>query len=145
MDFAWSFKPIFIWLYAMFGIDLDKSKRKSRWRRYFSIFLCFVWIFCFTIPLSSRFILQFFMQERNDTPFIFRINWRIIIIIQSILLTSFMIALVGSYFRKWTFFWEKLKQLEDAIGDEGAFYRQLQREITAGLALVFLVSQHFFY
>ena len=51
-----------------------------------------------------------------------------------------MIALVGSYLRKWTFFWEKLKQLEDAIGDEGAFYRQLRRETTGGLVLIFLVT-----
>ena len=51
-----------------------------------------------------------------------------------------MIASIGSYYRKWTFFWEKLKQLEDAIGDEGAFYRQLRRETIGGLVLIFLVS-----
>jgi len=83
--------------------------------------------------------------DPDNTSPIFTLSYRIHRIMGGVLQIAIAVALIYSYLGKWKSFWEKLQQLEDAIGDEGAFYRQLQREITAGLALVFLVSQHFFY
>ena len=144
MNFALSFRPIFIWLFVISGVNLDKTKRK--WGLYFSIIVCLFWTVCIRMPYYSYNIYEGIMHvDPDNTSPIFTLSYRIHRIMGGVLQIAIAVALIYSYLGKWKSFWEKLQQLEDAIGDEGAFYRQLQREITAGLALVFLVSQHFFY
>jgi len=140
MNFAWSLKPIFIWIFAIFGIDLDKSKQKAGWPLYLSISLCLFWILCLKIPFYSARIYEGLMYDNfGRTSFVFKINFKMIWILSGVLHISFSISMIGSYFGKWKSVWEKMQQLQYAIGDDGAFYRQLRREITAGLAVILVV------
>lgn len=146
MNFAWSFKPIFLWLFAIVGIDLDESKRKSRCAIYLSIFICLFWALGLKIPYHTCMIYYELMSNVVDeTSFVSQTNLIVILILGGVSHISIQIALIGSYFGKWKSFWEKLQLLQDAIGDEGSFYRQLRRETIKGLVLIFLVYQPCFY
>ena len=142
MNFAWSFKPIFVWLFAILGLDLDESKRKSRCTRHVSIFVCLFWAFGVKIPYYSYRMYQKLTYVKLDgKSFIVITNNKITLAMNGLMYIWFHIALMVSYFGKWKSFRGKLQLLEDAIGYEGEFYRQLRREITGGIFIIFLVRQ----
>ena len=142
MNFAWSFRPIFIWFFAMVGVNLDESKAKTRLGMYLSIFISLFWIFCLKIPLYSlRIYNGIIFDDPGSTSMVFIMNNNIKWIMGGVLHIIFPMALIFSYYWKWKPFWRKLQQMEDAIGQEGAFYRQLRWETTGGLILIFMVFQ----
>ena len=141
MNFAWSFRPIFIWFFAIFGVNLDESKAKTRLGMYLSIFISLFWILCLRIPLYSLIIYnKIIFDDPGNTSMVIFINNNIKWIISGVVHMILPITIICSYFWKWKPFWRKLQELGDAISDEGEFYRQLRRETTGGLVLIFLVS-----
>ena len=146
MNFAWSFKPIFIWFFATFGFDMSGSKGKSRCAIHLSIFISLFWLFVVKIPFYSIRIYRRLTDSNFDgTSFVFDTNSKIVSIVSNFLEILFTIVLMVSYFGKWKSFWEKLQQLEDDMSCEDTFYRQLRRETTGGLVLFLLVYQRYFY
>ena len=75
MNFAWSFRPIFIWFFAMVGVNLDESKAKTRLGMYLSIFISLFWILCLKIPLYSlRIYNGIIFDDPGNTSRVFIIN-----------------------------------------------------------------------
>ena len=141
MNFAWSFRPIFIWFFAIFGVNLDESKAKPRCAMFLPLFISLFWILCLRIPLYSlRIYNEIIFDDPGITSMVFIINNNIICIISGLVHMILPITIICLYFWKWKPFWRKLQELGNAIGDEGEFYRQLRRETTGGLVLIFLVS-----
>ena len=141
MDFAWSFRPIFIWFFAIFGVNLDESKAKPRCAMFLPLFISLFWILCLRIPVYSlRIYNEIIFDDPGITSRVFIMNNNIKWIISGVVHMIFPITIICLYFWKWKPFWRKLQELGDVISDEGEFYRQLRRETTGGLVLIFLVS-----
>ena len=95
MNFAWSFKPIFVWLFAILGLDLDESKKKSRCTRHLSIFVCLFWAFGVKIPYYSYRMYQKLTYVKLDgKSFIVITNNKITLAMNGLMYIWFHIALM---------------------------------------------------
>ena len=138
MNFAWSFKPFFNLFRAIYGIDLDESVI-SKWGRYFLNFLCLFWFVCFNIPTSVFLLIEGF-EKTSHTLRSKEMNDKLHYIAPAILIFSFHVSFLASVFRKWKPLWEKLLYIQNIIGNDRAFYRQLRRDAFMGMILIFMVN-----
>ena len=142
MNFAWSLKPVFIWFTAISGIDLDLSRQQPRWTLYLSTFLCAIFVVCLCVPCAVWQIVEgvFYNDESITDSIVFKINIKIILIVEGILNVFFCIYIIVSLLGKWKPLWERLQELQDVLGDESELYGQLRRGVTLGLILIVMVS-----
>ena len=140
MNFAWSLKPIFIWFTILFGTDLDRSEAKSKFRRCLSIIICLFWLLCFSIPFSAYSLYLGVTKNRYPTSFYKQTNWQIDLFGYGTLITLFHVSILFAAFVKWRPLWEKLQRIQDAIGEDRQFYRQIRRDATMGLILLLMVT-----
>jgi len=141
MNFAWSLKPVFIWFTAISGIDLDLSRQQPRWTLYLSTFLCAIFVVCLCVPCAVWQIVEgvFYNDESITDSIVFKINIKIILIVEGILNVFFCIYIIVSLLGKWKPLWERLQELQDVLGDESELYGQLRRGVTLGLILIIMV------
>ena len=143
MNFGWSLKPIFVLLAITYGIDLDRSKKKSMIGLCLTTFLCFFWLVCINIPINSYYVVKgtkLVTISTSSKSFVYNISEGIGWIISGILSISIHISILVSNSGKWKTFWEKLQLLQEYIGDEGRFYRQMRHHTIQGLMIVSLVN-----
>ena len=150
MDFAWSLKPIFIWLKISLGIDLDRSNKKSKIHRWLIIFYSLCLIICITMPAAVyRMVLGVLFKPKennNEGTKLFRssavmslsrsLSWFAI----CVLLCLIHLSLVVSVHFKWKPLWKKLKTIESMIYNQIPFYRQLRRNAIIGLLMLLVVT-----
>ena len=142
MNFTWSLKPIFIWFVVIFGIDLDRSKKTSKSCLNFMAFLCLFWFICISIPLNGYYIVTGISLHSDafNLSLVYIISNKINWILVGILGISFHASIIVSAFGKWKSLWENFKQMQEAIGDESAFYQQLRHRTNRGLIIIFMVN-----
>ena len=144
MNFGWSLKPVFIWFAVTFGIDLDRSKKKSKVGRRLATFLCLFWLVCINIPLNLYHIVkgtELLTNSSSSNSFVHRINEGIGWIFCAIFNTFIHISILVSSNGKWKTLLEKLHRLQEYIGDEGRFYRQLRLYTIQGLMIFTVVNK----
>ena len=141
MSFAWSLKPLFIWLLVTFGFDLDISKPKAKCVLKILRFICFIWFIFICAPLNVYYVIVGNGTTSSATSIssVYRLDYNINWILDGILNVLFHISILASAFRKWQPVWEKLKQIQDIIGDESQFYHQIRRCTDQGLIVFCLV------
>ena len=143
MNFGWSLKPVFIWFIITFGINLDRSKKKSTIGLCLTSFFCVSWLVCINIPLNLYHVVQgteLLTNLSSSKSFVHNINEGIGWILCAIFNISIHILILVSSNRKWKPLWEKLQLVQDNIGDEDRFYRQLHRHTIQGLMMFFVVN-----
>ena len=140
MNFAWSFKPLFILFIAIFGIDLNRIERKSKLRYCCVSFSFFFWFICYSIPLNVLLIIEGIKKDFSKISLITEINNTMNYIAPAILAFSFHVSLLVSSFSKWKPLWEKLQRFQDAIGNDQAFYRKLRHDAIIGTILIPVVN-----
>ena len=150
MEFAWSLKPIFIWLMICLGIDLDRSNKKSKIHRWLIIFYSFCLLICITMPAAVHNIVLnvlYKSKEKNiEGKQLFRqsaaMNVTRKIFWTAIRTLFFLIhlSLVVSVRFKWKPLWKKLKTIESMIYNQIPFYRQLRRDAIIGLLMLLVVT-----
>ena len=138
MNFAWSLKPIFIWVTIVFGIDLDKSKRRSTLRRRFIIGFGISWLFLFTIPVLTSNITLAILGYTDDTSFIAKLNFQIAAISAGFFGILFHLSVFWAAHGKWRPLWKRLQRIQDIIG-ENTMYSYLRGHAIVGLVLIFTV------
>ena len=136
MSFAWSLKPIFIWVMIILGIDLDRSRTKSIWGHRLIMCLCGFWLFLFGIPLHiidimlaihSRFIVS--------SSYVYEKSLKIMFFVFGILGILFHLSLILSASERWKPLWKQLKRAQDVIG-ENTIYNRLRRDTILELLLL---------
>ena len=128
MNFGWSLKPVFVLLVVTFGIDLDRSEKKSIIGQCLITFLCLFWLVCITIQINCYYIVdgtKLVANSASSKSFVYDINIGIGWILCAILNISIHILILVSANGKWETLWEKLQLLQIYIGDEGGFYRRV--------------------
>ena len=140
MNFAWGFKPFFILFIVIFGIDLDVSKERSKWRNYFIKFLGFFWFFCYNMPMSLSLIIIGLGRNSSKASLITNMNDKLSFILPAIYATAFHSLFLAACFRKWNSLWEKFQHLQNMIGNQRLFYRQLHRDAIMGVLSIFVVN-----
>ena len=143
MNFGWSLKPIFVLFTVTFGIDLNKSKKKSTIGLCLTTFFCVSWLVCINIPLNLYYIVEGTKMVTNSSSrksFVYDINEAFDWILSSIFSILIHILILVSTNGKWKTLWEKLQLLQEYIGDEGRFYRQLRHYTIQGLTIFFVVN-----
>ena len=141
MNFGWSLKPVFIWFAVTFGIDLDRSKKKSKVGRRLATFLCLSWLVCINIPLNLNYVVkgtEFLTNSSSSKSLVSNVNEGIGWISCAIFNITIHILILVSANGKWKSLWEKFQLLQEYIGDEGRFYRQLRLYTIQGL-MIFIV------
>ena len=144
MNFRWSLKPVFIWLAVTFGVDLDRSKNTAKNGLGLVTFLCLSWLVCINIPLNLNYVVkgtELLTNSSSSNSFVHRINEGIGWIFCAIFNTFIHISILVSSNGKWKTLWEKLHQLQEYIGDEGRFYRQLRLYTIQGLMIFTVVNK----
>ena len=142
MKFSWSFKPIFIWLIIIMGIDLFKSKTKSVLRRSFVTFLTLFWVIGFNVLVNTFCVVETMMESwkfKNERSLTRNLNFQLAMISSGVLQGMFLLSVFVSARTKWHPLWKKLKRVQEVVGDQSSFYRQLRREILMGLLLIAVV------
>ena len=142
MNFGWSLKPVFIWFAVTFGIDLDRSKKKSKVGRRWATFLCIFGFFGFNISINLMYMVQGskeFTKSSSSKSFVYNVNAAISWIIPGILNILLLVTIVYSSFGKWKSLWERLQRLQDDIGENPIFH-QLRQHTNQGLLIFFLVK-----
>ena len=139
MKFSWSFKPIFIWLIIILGIDLFKSKIKSVLRRNFVTFLTLFWVIGFNVLVNTFCVVGTVMDKWGSKSWIRFFNLKLVLISSGVLQGMFLLSVFVSARTKWHPMWKKLKRVQEVVGDQSSFYRQLRREILVGLLLIAVV------
>ena len=144
MNFGWSLKPIFVLFAVTFGIDLDRSKKKSTIGLCLTTFLCLFWFICINIPINLYYIVKGTKLVTNSTSsksFVYNINHGIDGILTSILSILIHILILISTNGKWKTLWEKFQLLQEYIDDEGRFYRQLRHHTIGGFIIFIVVNK----
>ena len=154
MNFAWGLKPLLIWLTICIGIDLDRSKKSLKARRWLITFIGLLFI-CLTIPVNiynataTIQSLKDFDHQVHSEPGIKRnsytmfLNENIAYIATMVLSIAFHLAVVESALKKWKPLWKTLKRIQSVMGDHPTIYRQLRRETILGLFLILTVTMIF--
>ena len=144
MNFDWSLKPVFVLLAVTFGIDLDRSKKKSTIGLCLTTFLCLFWLLCITIPINCYYIVdatKWIANSVSSKSFVYNINHGIDGILTSILSILIHILILISTNGKWKTLWEKFQLLQEYIDDEGRFYRQLRHHTIGGFIIFIVVNK----
>ena len=129
MNFGWSLKPIFVWFAVTFGINLDRSKKKSTIGQCLTSLFCVSLLFCINIPLNIFYIVNGTKVVTNSSSkksFVYITNKGIGWILCAILNILVHISILVSTNGKWKTLWDKLQLLQKYIDDGGRFYRQLR-------------------
>ena len=143
MNFGWSLKPVFVLLAVTFGIELDRSKKKSTIGLCFNSFVCLSWLVFINIPLNSYNVVkgtELLTNSSSSNSFLHNINLAFSYIFCAIFNTSIHTLILVSTNGKWKTLWEKLQLLQIYIGDEGGFYRQLRNHTIRGLIMFIVVN-----
>ena len=139
MNFAWSFKPFFILFIVIFGIDLDVSKERSKWGNYLIKLLAFFWFFCYNMSMALSLIIAG-LKRNSNASLTMNMNDKLQFILPAILTTMFHVSFLVACFKKWNSLWEKLQHVQDMIGNQRLFYRQLRRDAIMAVLLIFVVN-----
>ena len=143
MNFAWSLRPIFIWLNVFMGLDFDRSRKKKNYRRWLLIVFSLL-LLCFTIVTNTYYMTRHILEiksylhstnevEESIISFWNRIfTWLLI----SILSISFHLTAVVSAFVKWKPLWKQIKLVQVDLSDLTTSYRRLRRETLVALLLL---------
>ena len=143
MNFGWSLKPVFVLLAVTFGIDLDRSKKKSTIGLCLTSFFSVFWLVCINIPLNLFYLVEWtkeFTNSSSSKSFVYNISSAIDWIFSAALNVSIHILILVSTNDKWKTLWEKFQLLQEYIGDEGRFYRQLRHHTIQGLMIFSVVN-----
>ena len=140
MNFAWSLRPIFIWLTIWTGLDFDRSQKKNNIRRWFLRVLSLLWlIFSIWVDISTivHTIIQLIYYtkstDKEGASIISFWNRKIAWIIISILFTGFHLSVFVSALIKWKPLWKKIKLVQLNLTYPTTSYRRLRRETFLGL------------
>ena len=143
MNFGWSLKPVFVLLAVTFGIDLDRSKKKSTIGLCLTSFFSVFWLVCINIPLNLFYLVEGtkeFTNSSSSKSFVYNISRAIDWIFSAAINVSIHILILVSTNDKWKTLWEKFQLLQEYIGDEGRFYRQLRHHTIQGLMIFSVVN-----
>ena len=99
MNFAWSFKPFFILFIAIFGIDLEVSKERSKWGNYLIKLLAFFWFFCYNMSMSLSLIIAG-LERNSNASLTMNMNDKLQFILPAILTTMFHVSFLVACFKK---------------------------------------------
>ena len=151
MSFAWSFKPIFIWLTVLLGINLDFSKKRSTIGRYTliiysSVFFLTVtyfqlgpiWDLYFHSPNHLRDKAAFANKTENSY---LALNFQINQLTQVVLCILIHFCFVVNAKFKWETLWNRLEQIQQVVGHQLWFYRRLRKISMIAVSLLLLVSR----
>lgn len=143
MNIAQCLKPLLIWFRFNFGIGLDRSNKHFTGGNF--IVLCFVfWFICITFPLSVFHV--HIGAVGNDSSCsnssVYNFNFKISWILPGVIGSIFHVSILVVTLKKWESLWKSLQQLQDAIGDEPEFFRNLRRCSLKGLLILFMVCYH---
>ena len=144
MNFGWSLKPVFVLFAVTFGIDLDRSKKKSRIGLCLTSFLCFSWLVCINIPIYCYYLVdgtKLIANSASSKSLVYNNNNGIDGILTSILSILIHILILISTNGKWKTLWEKFQLLQEYIDDEGRFYRQLRHHTIGGFIIFIVVNK----
>ena len=143
MNFAWSLKPIFIWLTICTGLDFDRSEKRKhigRWflRVYNLLLLIFFTTFS-TVNIAQNIIE--FKRFPNSTNQVWEShvnfgNRKIAWILIYILLIAFQLSVAVSAFVKWKPLWKQIELVQLNLSFPATYYRRLRRETFIGLILL---------
>ena len=148
MNLAWSLKPIFICLIISLGIDLHKSKKRSKIKRWLIVFYGLFLLFgvdavskTSDIASNIRALADLKSTYANGNSTLVRqvndnLSWTAIDILSLML----HISIYASALVRWKPLWKKLKLVQSMIGDQTLLYRQLRRDTIAGLTLLLAVK-----
>ena len=143
MNFAWSLRPIFIWLTICTGLDFDRSKKRSNIGRWLLRVYSLVWLVFFTIPVNTYNIVMeciAFNSNKGQEPLTTNLNrslsWNLI----CSLIIVLHLSVIVSALVKWKPLWKKIKLIQSDLSDLTTFYRQLRRETSLGLLLISTVT-----
>ena len=143
MNFAWSLKPIFIWLTICTGLDFDRSEKRKHIGRWF-LRVNSLLLFIFFITISNVTIVGIIIDLKNyhnstkqdlESHLGFE-NRKIAWILIYILLVAFQLSVVVSAFGKWKPLWEKMELVQLNLSFPATYYRRLRRETSIGLILL---------
>ena len=144
MNFSCSLKPVFVLITVTFGIDLNRSKKKSTTGLCLTFFLCVFWLVCFNIPLNSYYVVRG-MEVLSNIPsgksFVYNINYGVGWISWAIFNIFIHNLILVSSNGKWETLWEKLQLLQEYISDESRVYRQLRHHTIQGLMIFIMVNK----
>ena len=143
MNFAWSLKPIFIWLTICTGLDFDRSEKRKNIRRwFFRVFslLLFIFYISFNILRMAGHIIEIkyfpISIHQSSESIINFLNRKIAWMLTIILLIVFHFSLFVSAFVKWKPVWKNIKLIELNLSFDTTNYRRLRRETLVGLILL---------
>ena len=152
MNFAWSLRPIFIWLNVCLGLDFDRSKKKKNIRRWFLIFFSLL-LLCLTILSNTYYMATHILEIKsylNSTsavqePIVSFWNRTFTWLLIYILSIAFHLSAVVSAFVKWKSLWKKIKLVQVDLSDLSTSYRRLRCETLVALLLLSVVIPiHYF-
>ena len=146
MNFAWSLKPIFIWLTIWMGLDFDRSKKKKNSRRWllriYSVIMFSFYISFSTVKINEHIVnIKYYSNSTDNVgESIFSFwNKTIAWILTHILLIAFYLSVFLSAFLNWKPLWKKIKLVQLNLNYPTTCYRRLRRETFGGLLLLFTV------
>ena len=109
----------------------------------FDFFFSVFWLVCINIPLNLFYLVEGtkeFTNSSSSKSFVYNINRAIDWIFSAALNVSIHILILVSTNDKWKTLWEKFQLLQEYIGDEGRFYRQLRHHTIQGLMIFSVVN-----
>ena len=147
MNFAWSLRPIFIWLTICTGLDFDRSTKRSNIGRWLLRVYSLVWLVFFTIPINTLNIVYeifHFNSNKIQLPLTMSLNrtlsWNLVYSLVIVL----HLSVIVSALIKWKPLWKKIKLIQSDLSDLTTSYRRLRHETFLGLLLLStVISSHF--
>ena len=144
MNFASSFKPIFVWLTILLGVDLDLSAKRSTVARYslivYSLFRLIITDFTLlTYYVATTPVAAILSQNNLATTRTGAVNFKINIMTAMVSCFIIHFSFIVSARFKWKKLWQRLEQIERIVGDELALYRRLRKFSIALVSLLLLV------
>ena len=152
MNFAWSLRPIFIWLTIWTGLDFDRSQKKNNIRRWVLRFFSLLWL-TFSISVDIGDIADLITQlihytkstDKDGASIIGFWNKKISWIIISILFIGFHFSVFVSALVKWKPLWKKIKLVQLNFNYPTTSYRRLHRETFVGLLPFSMVKPRYYF
>ena len=137
--FAQDLKPILIVLLICFGIDLDRSKKRSKHQRVAMISIGLFWFVCVNIPVAVLELSTAFSANLPNSTRVADLNFRFSYAASSILVLVFNCSILMAVLFSWKPLWKQLKRLQEGIGDENVCHHQLHRNAIQAVSVIVTV------